>query len=264
MNESTVIHRYLESVKDSIARNLIENPSVSWNADEVIERLNGIIGFLSPIRLHKEETHKYLSNLLDENQKINPSKIPHSNILFIQVWLFKVLDQDSTFVYAYNYICNKYYQEEGFPISPRDPEECLAKLTLGKRVAKSKEEIEIQKKLRVEITPDSKSKFRNLFRDPCNADKFVKRLKVNGFIDEKEEWIGLSGNLTELLAAYTVIHDFPLAILKPGKTLTQVKTFYDRFGLTYGKDQYISVGSLRINPVPEDIQEFKRILSDFT
>lgn len=263
MNESTVIHRYLESVKDSIARNLIENPSVSWNADEVIERLNGIIGFLSPIRLHKEETHKYLSNLLDENQKINPSKIPQSNILFIQVWLFKVLDQDSTFVYAYNYICNKYYQEEGFPISPRDPEECLAKLTLGKRVAKSKEEIEIQKKLRVEITPDSKSKFRNLFRDPCNADKFVNRLKVNGFIDQKEVWIGLSGNLTELLAAYHTILESPMIILKTGPKLTQKKTFYTRFGLPYGENQYISEVAMRIRPSQEDIDEFKRVLSDF-
>lgn len=263
MKESTDIHRYLESVKDSIARNLKENPSVSWNADEVIERLNEIIGFLSPLRLYKEETHKYLSNLLDKNQKINPSEIPQSYIPFIQVWLFKVLDQDSTFVYAYNYICNKYYQEEKFFISPKDPEECFSKLTLGKRVAKSKEEIEIQKKLRVEITPDSKSNFRKLFRDPCNADKFVQRLKVNGFIDEKEEWIGLSGNLTELLAAYHVILESQMKILKTGQKLTQKKVFYTRFGLPYGKNQYISEVAMRIRPSQEDIDEFKRVFSDF-
>lgn len=261
--ESTITPlNYIETHKKLIALNLKENPLVTWGVDEVISFLKDIISNLGPIRSDEVATRNYLSSLLRTNSGQKQVDIPISNLPFIENWLFKSLDQDDTFVYAFNFICNRYNMELGFIIPLKNEEECIKKLSAKVRQKKTKEAMEEQKKLRIPITKESKLAFTNLFRDPTNAAKILKRLKDNNFVGKDEVWIGLSGRLSELLAGYEVISKSPKKLLKPGSKLTQVKSFYERFGLPYGKNQYLSIGTLRIDPSPSDLDEFKRMLSD--
>jgi hypothetical protein len=254
---------YLETHSQVIALNLKENQYITWTIDEVLSCLKRIITDLMPIRSDETATNDYLRYLLDDYSKENQSGIPKSYKCFIENWLFKSLDEDKTYVYAFNRICNKYNKDNPLKITLKDPNECLKNLINNRKQARSIQDIEKQKALRISVTDLSKSAFKKLFRDPVIADKFIKRLKDNEFIGADESWKGLSGNLSELLAAYKVIKGSTKGLLKPaGRQLTEVKVFYSRFGLPWGKNQYISEGNMRINPSPDDEKEFKRILSD--
>lgn len=254
---------YLETHSQVIALNLKENQYITWTIDEVLSCLKRIITDLMPIRSDETATNDYLRYLLDDYSKENQSGIPKSYKCFIENWLFKSLEQEDTFVYAFNFVCNKYNNDNLLKIQLKDPEKCLSSLAHKRKPIRSAQEIEAQKNLRSAITMESKFAFQKLFRDKRIVDRFIARLRTNQYINQDESWKGISGNLTELLAVYKVINNSSKNILILGNQLTQVKIFYARFGLPYGKNKYISEPSLRINPSKKDTDEAKRIFSDF-
>jgi len=97
-------------------------------------------------------------------------------------------------------------------------------------------------------------KYTELFKDKKIAHK-VKVLFETTEYTTNGKWQGISGNHSELLAAYYVLKDKNL--LNPGKITPQAKAFYKEFVLNvFG---YISERTLRNEPFNKDREEFERI-----
>jgi len=128
-----------------------------------------------------------------------------------------------------------------------------------------KEIVEIRKKYpqRKKIVSSKKSDsptdlrkaFLNLFRDPQKGEQVIRILMTRDYIDDHENWKGLSGHKTELTAAYNVWDE--LNLLKPHKVTPTVILIYKRFGLPI--PGYVSDRALRSKTPHEDAQEFRTI-----
>lgn len=109
---------------------------------------------------------------------------------------------------------------------------------------------------------ESKRTFISLFKDKGIANEVKAIFETNGFTKENK-WIGVSGNKTELLAAFYVLN----SILNAGKVTPKAKVFYNEFGLKVGKNnlkngEYITERSFRTEPFNQDREEFERLFSD--
>lgn len=115
----------------------------------------------------------------------------------------------------------------------------------------------------------TESTFISLFKDyepkankSNNAQKVKEIFKTHYYIDENDQWIGLTKNKTELLTAYHVLEP----ILKSGEVTTQATIFYNEFGLLVGKGtikngEYITDRSIRTIPFNDSRTEFERIFA---
>lgn len=86
--------KYIEYSKDDIYANMAENPILNY--DEAYNIIVSIIEKLSKVRNSESKTTEILEEL---------NSYSGSYKFFFQNWLIKALDDDYSFVYAYNYLC---------------------------------------------------------------------------------------------------------------------------------------------------------------
>lgn len=97
--------------------------------------------------------------------------------------------------------------------------------------------------------------FDSLFKVRANSQEVRKILEIKGYTN-RDKWVGLSHNKTELLLAYYTL----VPILNPGKPTPQAKVFYKEFGLQV--PGYISSRSLTTDPRNGDnAEEFEIIFA---
>lgn len=101
-----------------------------------------------------------------------------------------------------------------------------------------------------------KMNFAGLFFNPASALRLKQTLKLKGFTNEKNLWIGRSGSPTELLALYCALLEHE-KIRNVGAT-PGGRIFYEEFGKEVGKD--IDERSLRNPPNKKDSEEFDRFV----
>jgi len=116
----------------------------------------------------------------------------------------------------------------------------------------------LQKKA-VEKPRSINAQFKELFKDPLNADKTIILLESAGYLDEKGNWLGRTGLKGEIQCIYQVLKDNGL--LKNGKVTTQVRLFYKRLNYKVG----INERSFRneIND-PDTIKRLDKLLKALT
>lgn len=114
--------------------------------------------------------------------------------------------------------------------------------------------------------PKEKLSYAKLFRNPDHADEIKEILKIRGYLDSKNEWIGLTdGNASDIVVVYRVL----IPLLNPNikiKHTTLAKIFYKEFGKKVGTekdpDKYISVRSLTHEPTNHKLKEFHDVFSN--
>lgn len=108
---------------------------------------------------------------------------------------------------------------------------------------------------------NSKQTFESLFRNRENA-KIVEDIFETKDYTMNGEWVGISKDKTELLAAYYVLKK----ILQPGRPTPQATVFYNHFHLIVGKNntkkgEYITARMLTEVPKNDNLKEFESIFS---
>lgn len=120
-------------------------------------------------------------------------------------------------------------------------------------------------------SPRKELEFKDLFKTPFNSDgkiKDLKRiLKTYNYIDEKNQWTGLTADKNELATLYWLFED-KKKVLTPGKRTPQLKTFYKEFGLIVYTDKeptgYCTLKNISIHPgLNRTYRHLERIFTDW-